>query len=151
VALVVQAPGLKRPLRASAAKWTLVAVNHWPLAIETHHRNHPTARHYVEDVTVADPVLPSGAERQEAHHTHGRKVKVTVMTRTLYECSHAKVYGIRIQCECGHKLGGSDDGALPSRKLARGDALECRSCQKCPDFDLNGLPVPKKARGWQIK
>lgn len=41
---------------------TLVCVNHWPVAIETHKRNHPTARHYVEDVTAADPnkLVPDG-------------------------------------------------------------------------------------------
>jgi DNA (cytosine-5)-methyltransferase 1 len=40
----------------------LRAVNHWPLAIETHRRNHPHVDHYVQDVTLVDPLargLPS--------------------------------------------------------------------------------------------
>jgi hypothetical protein len=47
---------------AIVATATLVAVNHWPVAIETHQRNHPTAQHYVEDVTAADPnrIVPGG-------------------------------------------------------------------------------------------
>ncbi len=35
---------------------TLCCVNHWPVAIETHRKNHPEARHYVEDLSIADPV-----------------------------------------------------------------------------------------------
>jgi hypothetical protein len=30
----------------------LVAVNHWNVAIETHSRNHPEARHYCQDVNA---------------------------------------------------------------------------------------------------
>jgi DNA (cytosine-5)-methyltransferase 1 len=43
-------------------KMTLVCINHWPVAIETHKKNHPMARHYVEDVMVADPykIVPEG-------------------------------------------------------------------------------------------
>ena len=28
----------------------LAAVNHWPVAVATHRRNHPQARHYVRDL-----------------------------------------------------------------------------------------------------
>ena len=40
----------------------LTAVNHWPVAVETHQLNHPTARHYVEDLDKADPeaIVPEG-------------------------------------------------------------------------------------------
>jgi DNA (cytosine-5)-methyltransferase 1 len=40
----------------------LVAVNHNPLAVETHTRNHPDARHYLQDVRVVKPkdAVPSG-------------------------------------------------------------------------------------------
>ncbi|MFH1091716.1 MAG: DNA cytosine methyltransferase, partial [Pseudomonadota bacterium] len=33
----------------------LVAINHWDVAIATHQKNHPAARHYVEDVNIANP------------------------------------------------------------------------------------------------
>ena len=54
--------GAERAFRALGAKMILVCVNHWPLAIETHRKNHPTARHYVEDVSAADPerLVPEG-------------------------------------------------------------------------------------------
>lgn len=40
----------------------LVAVNHWPVAIETHSRNHPEARHYCMDLEAAKPeeLVPDG-------------------------------------------------------------------------------------------
>ena len=40
----------------------LVAVNHWPVAVETHQLNHPNARHYVQDLDGADPetLVPEG-------------------------------------------------------------------------------------------
>ena len=40
----------------------LKAINHWPVAIETHSRNHPDADHYVQDVDHADPekIVPEG-------------------------------------------------------------------------------------------
>lgn len=52
----------EKAIRALGAEMVLVAVNHWPLAIETHHANHPNARHYIEDLTVADPerIVPKG-------------------------------------------------------------------------------------------
>lgn len=44
------------------AEINLVAVNHWPVAVETHQLNHPTARHYIEDLAGADPerLVPEG-------------------------------------------------------------------------------------------
>lgn len=40
----------------------LKAINHWPVAIETHARNHPDADHHVQDVDQADPekIVPEG-------------------------------------------------------------------------------------------
>lgn len=54
--------GAERAFHSIGAKMILVCVNHWPLAIETHRKNHPTARHYVEDVSAADPerLVPEG-------------------------------------------------------------------------------------------
>lgn len=54
--------GAERAIRAIGGEMLLVAVNHWPVAIETHQRNHPNARHYVEDVTAVDPeeLVPEG-------------------------------------------------------------------------------------------
>lgn len=54
--------GAEQAIREIGGEMLLVAVNHWPVAIESHRRNHPSARHYVEDVTVADPerIVPEG-------------------------------------------------------------------------------------------
>lgn len=40
----------------------LVAVNHWPIAVETHTRNHPEARHFCASVETLDPrvAVPGG-------------------------------------------------------------------------------------------
>ena len=38
----------------------VAALNHWPVAVETHRQNHPTAQHYCEDAAVVDPTkLPA--------------------------------------------------------------------------------------------
>jgi DNA (cytosine-5)-methyltransferase 1 len=54
--------GAKKAIEALGFTMELVAVNHWPVSIETHQRNHPLARHYVEDVTLAKPeeCVPGG-------------------------------------------------------------------------------------------
>ena len=40
----------------------LVAVNHWATAVKTHSKNHPQARHFVQDLDGADPetLVPEG-------------------------------------------------------------------------------------------
>jgi DNA (cytosine-5)-methyltransferase 1 len=41
----------------------LAAVNHDPIAIATHRRNHPYARHFTEDIRRVDPVEAMGGRR----------------------------------------------------------------------------------------
>ena len=53
--------GASRALRGLRLEMELVCVNHWPTAIETHQRNHPEARHYVQDiatVTLSPMLVP---------------------------------------------------------------------------------------------
>jgi DNA (cytosine-5)-methyltransferase 1 len=40
----------------------LVAVNHWPTAVQTHTMNHPSARHFCQSIETLDPevAVPSG-------------------------------------------------------------------------------------------
>lgn len=54
--------GAMLAIKEIGGKMVLVCVNHWQVAIETHKKNHPTAQHYVEDVTAADPykIVPGG-------------------------------------------------------------------------------------------
>jgi DNA (cytosine-5)-methyltransferase 1 len=54
--------GAEQAVKELGYTFTLCCVNHWPVAIETHRKNHPTARHYIEDVAVADPekIVPEG-------------------------------------------------------------------------------------------
>lgn len=63
----------------------LVCVNHWPTAIETHQRNHPNARHYVQDIATVRPhlLVPEGyldllmASPTCTHHSVARGGKPT--------------------------------------------------------------------------
>lgn len=63
----------------------LVCLNHWPVAIDTHQRNHPEARHYVQDIATARPhlVVPEGyldllmASPTCTHHSTARGGKPT--------------------------------------------------------------------------
>ena len=54
--------GAKKAIEKLGRTMDLAAVNHNPVAIETHSRNHPEARHYVDDVEHADPekIVPQG-------------------------------------------------------------------------------------------
>jgi DNA (cytosine-5)-methyltransferase 1 len=54
--------GLVRACAALGLKLDLLAVNHWPIAVETHSANHPTVRHLCESVERIDPrvVVPGG-------------------------------------------------------------------------------------------
>ena len=47
--------GAQQAIQAIGGQMDLVAINHWNMAISTHSANHPSARHYVEDVSLADP------------------------------------------------------------------------------------------------
>ena len=72
--------------------------------------------------------------------------------RTLYECSHARVQGDRIRCSKEHPLlVKSADGSIGIGRLARGKQLAFQVCQKCPDFDCMGPPVPPEEKGWLRK
>ena len=63
----------------------LVCVNHWPVAIDTHSRNHPDARHYVQDIATVRPhiLVPEGyldllmASPTCTHHSVARGGKPT--------------------------------------------------------------------------
>lgn len=63
----------------------LTCVNHWPVAIDTHQRNHPQARHHVQDIAVARPhmIVPEGyldllmASPTCTHHSNARGGKPT--------------------------------------------------------------------------
>ena len=54
--------GARRAIERRGKTMKLVAVNHWPIAVETHQANHPEARHYVQDLEAADPeaLVPEG-------------------------------------------------------------------------------------------
>src|ERR1700751_1729036 len=58
----VSSPGSGRALASLGLQMNLVAVTHWNVAIETHSRNHPEARHYCQDVNAVKPaeVVPEG-------------------------------------------------------------------------------------------
>jgi DNA (cytosine-5)-methyltransferase 1 len=54
--------GLARACARSGRKLDLIAVNHWDLAIETHRKNHPEARHVCAALEGLNPrdLVPSG-------------------------------------------------------------------------------------------
>lgn len=77
--------GAGRALRDLGLEMELVCVNHWPTAIETHRRNHPEARHYVQDIATVRPhlLVPEGyldllmASPTCTHHSVARGGKPT--------------------------------------------------------------------------
>ncbi len=54
--------GATQAITSLGAEMELVAVNHWATAVATHSRNHPQARHFVQDLDGADPetLVPEG-------------------------------------------------------------------------------------------
>src|SRR5690349_12175743 len=54
--------GCARALAELGLKMELVCVNHWPVAIETHTKNHPEARHICQDIATVRPhlLVPEG-------------------------------------------------------------------------------------------
>lgn len=54
--------GATKAIESIGGNIELVAVNHNPVAVETHKLNHPTARHYVQDLDGANPeaLVPEG-------------------------------------------------------------------------------------------
>jgi DNA (cytosine-5)-methyltransferase 1 len=77
--------GCERALRRLNLKMKLVCVNHWPVAIETHTRNHPNALHYCQDLAMVPPhvAVPQGfldilmAAPSCTHHSGARGGKPT--------------------------------------------------------------------------
>lgn len=77
--------GCQRALSELGLEMELVCVNHWPTAIETHQRNHPEARHYVQDIATVRPhlLVPEGyldllmASPTCTHHSVARGGKPT--------------------------------------------------------------------------
>ncbi|WP_238180453.1 DNA cytosine methyltransferase [Methylobacterium haplocladii] len=77
--------GCQRALAELGLEMDLVAVNHWPTAIATHEKNHPTARHYVQDIATVRPhlLVPEGyldllmASPTCTHHSVARGGKPT--------------------------------------------------------------------------
>lgn len=70
--------------------------------------------------------------------------------RTLYQCLNAKVQGEHICCSKGYSFP-AIGGCLKLLRLQRGDVLALGVCQKCPDYDEMGPPIPKEERGWAKK
>ena len=77
--------GCARALAELGLQMELVCVNHWGVAIETHKRNHPEARHYCQDISTVRPhiIVPEGyldllmASPTCTHHSVARGGKPT--------------------------------------------------------------------------
>lgn len=77
--------GAARAIAGLGREMDLVCVNHWPIAIETHRKNHPAARHYCQDIASVRPhlVVPEGrldllmASPTCTHHSTARGGKPT--------------------------------------------------------------------------
>ncbi len=72
--------GLVRASRARGIHLDLLAINHWRVAVDTHIRNHPWARHLCADLSSVDPnkAIPGGtldlliASPECTHHSIAR-------------------------------------------------------------------------------
>lgn len=77
--------GCQRALAELGLEMELVCVNHWGVAIETHKKNHPEARHYCQDIASVRPhiIVPEGyldllmASPSCTHHSVARGGKPT--------------------------------------------------------------------------
>ena len=77
--------GCEQALEELGLDMELVCVNHWPIAIETHQRMHPRARHFVQDIATVRPhiLVPEGyldllmASPTCTHHSNARGGKPT--------------------------------------------------------------------------
>jgi DNA (cytosine-5)-methyltransferase 1 len=77
--------GCARAMSDLGLEMELVCVNHWPIAIDTHTRNHPQARHYCQDIATVRPhlIVPEGyldllmASPTCTHHSVARGGKPT--------------------------------------------------------------------------
>ncbi|WP_375782886.1 DNA cytosine methyltransferase [Bradyrhizobium sp. Pha-3] len=77
--------GAARALSDLGLEMELVCVNHWGVALETHQKNHPAARHYCEDIAAVRPhiIVPEGyldllmASPTCTHHSVARGGKPT--------------------------------------------------------------------------
>lgn len=77
--------GCEEALEELDLEMELVCVNHWDVAIETHSRNHPKARHYLQDIATVRPhiLVPEGrldllmASPTCTHHSVARGGKPT--------------------------------------------------------------------------
>ena len=77
--------GCAQALAELGLEMELVCVNHWPVAIDTHTRNHPRARHHCQDIATVRPhrVVPEGyldllmASPSCTHHSVARGGKPT--------------------------------------------------------------------------
>lgn len=77
--------GAKRAMDELGLDMELVCLNHWSVAINTHQRNHPEARHYVQDISTVRPhiIVPEGyldllmASPTCTHHSTARGGKPT--------------------------------------------------------------------------
>jgi len=67
--------------------------------------------------------------------------------RSLYQCLNARVRIDEIYCAKGHSLGNIP--TINIRQLERGDRLEYKVCQDCPDYDHMGDKIPDSERGWK--
>lgn len=78
--------GAMRAVRAMGRRAEVVAVNHWDLAIATHTRNHPEARHHCVNLDAARPedIVPEGrldllmASPECTHHSRARGGKPVI-------------------------------------------------------------------------
>lgn len=69
-----------RAFERAGKKMLLTCVNHWPVAVETHRRNHPDAEHFCQDISALRPLeaVPEGkldllmASPTCTHHSRAR-------------------------------------------------------------------------------
>lgn len=75
-----ESTGLKLAADSLGKKLELLAINHWDIAIDTHSKNHPYAKHMCESIQSIDPIkaVPSGrvnllwASPECTHHSNAR-------------------------------------------------------------------------------
>lgn len=59
-----ESTGIVQAMEQIGGKYDLAAVNHWDLAIQTHERNHPQARHFQADLNSLNPHEVFGSDER---------------------------------------------------------------------------------------
>lgn len=87
--------GLRRACEALGLNLDLLAINHWPIAVQTHMLNHPGVRHICESVERVNPrdAVPGGRLHLLMPEVDGRRLDIRFRMLQPHELAAAMGFG----------------------------------------------------------